>query len=65
MKGQCGKEYELVFDTSGKAIGKKDAEGNFFPYKARGRPVVKGVVKNQSELQVKSISSEQMLNHEN
>lgn len=49
LKGQFGKEYELVFDTSGKAIGKKDAEGNFFPYKARGRPVIKGL-KQQSEL---------------
>jgi len=43
IKGYIGKDYEQVFDDSGKAIGKKDADGNFIPYKARGRPTVKEV----------------------
>ena len=46
-----GKEYEMVFDDQGKAIGKKDASGNFIPYKARGRPVVGGS-RNMNEKKV-------------
>lgn len=42
INGYIGKDYEQVFDESGKAIGKKDGEGNFIPYKARGRPKEKG-----------------------
>ncbi len=30
-----------MFDSHGKAIGKKDLNGNFIPYKPRGRPVFK------------------------
>lgn len=38
INGYVGKDYELVYDDTGKAIGKKDKDGNFIPYKARGRP---------------------------
>jgi hypothetical protein len=41
IKGYAGKDYEQVFDPQGKAIGKKDAGGNFIPYKPRGRPIFK------------------------
>ena len=37
MKGFNGKEFERVFDSAGRAIGKKDSDGNFIAYKDRGR----------------------------
>lgn len=37
VQGYVGKDYEVVYQN-GKAIGKKDADGIFLPYKARGRP---------------------------
>ena len=30
--------FEFVLNEEGKRIGKKDAKGNFVPYKKRGRP---------------------------
>ena len=31
-------KLEIVYNSEGKAIGKKDPDGKFIPYKARGRP---------------------------
>ena len=60
-----GKEFEQVYDDKGKAIGKKDADGNFIPYKARGRPVVKGGPRNVTERKVTAnMDLEEMLNNE-
>jgi hypothetical protein len=60
-----GKEFEQVFDDQGKAIGKKDGDGNFIPYKARGRPVVKGGPRNVTEKKVTAnMDLEEMLNNE-
>ena len=36
---KTGKDnIEFVFNDEGKRIGKRDAQGNFVPYKKRGRP---------------------------
>ena len=65
IRGYMGKEFEQVFDDQGKAIGKKDADGNFIPYKARGRPVVKGGPRNVTERKVTAnMDLEEMLNNE-
>ena len=69
IKGYIGKDYEQVFDDSGKAIGKKDADGNFIPYKARGRPTVKEVKarnlqEKKTNQQANMVGLEDMLNDE-
>lgn len=70
IRGYMGKEFEQVFDDQGKAIGKKDADGNFIPYKARGRPVMvmgKGIdrPRNVTERKVTAnMDLEEMLNNE-
>jgi hypothetical protein len=53
-----------VFDDHGKAIGKKDSEGNFIPYKARGRPTVRDKARNLTEKKVKTVELEDILNLE-
>ena len=35
---RTAKDLELVLNSQGKRIGKKDAKGAFLPYKKRGRP---------------------------
>ena len=34
-------QQDQIFDEKGKAIGRTDSDGNFLPYKARGRPLLK------------------------
>lgn len=41
-------QVEIVLNEQGKRIGKKDANGNFVPYKKRGRPGKNAATANSS-----------------